>query len=164
MLAKIKTQKDQEKLIAYLRDKGFKFITLEFLKENSKVSIKEAHEDYQFMVKLVETEKSSRIMKIQSFDYSLVFAIKILGKKRDKIHIYQNNSFYSTLHISWPEIEFNMKKKTILQKFPSYMTILERKRWRHIDKKVREEKVVLPIDLEFHVAHSDNIKKLNINR
>lgn len=135
----LKKAQTQEQLINFLTEHGFRFIDSEVvtdlvpeLVENLKFKAK--HKPYQVMTRIVKEAKDPRNDK---YDYRLMFAIKIVGKKRPRVHVYSFGKFDQTVKLEWGKEKLvNFKKVKQLLKFPKHMDYEERKRWRVEHRKV----------------------------
>lgn len=145
ILQLIKKQKNIESVISTLRDTNYAFLYYEHLKEicdknGWNFELKdEKHENYQFMVRVLSLAKDPKNDKI---DPSLIFAIKVMGTRFNKIHIYSGGTFQETIkNIHWDESkEIGFKVKEKFFKFPQTMTYEERSRWRMEDRKIQDAK------------------------
>jgi hypothetical protein len=120
---------DQEQLIKILRLKGFKFLTYDHIKDMGLgIDIKPIHEDYQFMLYCL---KEAKIASNDKYDPKLVFGIKILGDKVNKIQIYLHGEFKEKITMDWPsKIKVSFQKMDLI-KFPPYMKSEERLKFRN---------------------------------
>lgn len=127
MLAKCKTQ---EKVFEFLKEYQFTFLTSDILEHVDKelFELNPKHAKYQFLVRLVKEAKDP---KNDKFDFRLAIGMKILGKKRDRILIYQWGKYKKRVEIPWANKEdINFKKVVKLLIFPDWLSYEERKRWR----------------------------------
>lgn len=141
----VKKQKNIESIISTLRETNFAFVHYEHLKDiceknGWEFNLKtDKHESYQFMVRMLSIAKDPKNDKI---DPSLIFAIKIVGNRFNKVHVYAGGSFQETIKdIHWAESkEIGFKVKEKFFKFPPTMTYEERSRWRLEDRKLADAK------------------------
>jgi hypothetical protein len=85
------------------------------------------------------------------YDTYLIFLIKIIGPSIPKVQVYVDGEYHRTLKIDMPKkvrIDFDKIRPTL--KFPPYLTIKERKRWRQIHAKVERGATTIESDLEFY--------------
>lgn len=122
--------KTQEKLFEFLHEYGFTFLTSDILEHVDKqmFNLKEKHVKYQFLVRMVKQAKDP---KNDKYDYRLVFGMKIVGKKVDRVKVYLWGKYDKTIEIPWADRnDINFKKVVKLLSFPDWMDYDERKRWR----------------------------------
>lgn len=130
-----------DQLIKYLREKGFKFVTSEFISDKGlPVTIKDNHKDYQFMIRCIKEAKDP---KNDKFDPQLILGMKFMGEKKKGAKVYLYNKFEKTLEIDWEKKSDINFKKIQLTKFPPYMIMEEREKYR-----AEERKYQLNPDLE----------------
>jgi hypothetical protein len=165
MIDKISKLSDQDKVTLYLKDKGYRFVNSQVIEEfvsDGKLTMEykhESHPEYQWLVRMVKEAKDPANDK---YDFSLIVGIKIIGKSRDKILIYQDGKFDKSLPIKpHPKPEVNMKEKKALTKFPQYMEIEERKTWRALHKKFLNQKPLTKSQDKFYHRWAPAIAKLN---
>lgn len=159
------TKKTQDLVMEHLRTFGFKFYTLDHLQDlGIELNLRDKHDAYQFMVKELKAAKNPLNDKL---DTNLVFAIKLIGEHRDRIHIYMKDpidgpkplEYVRTLNIPWPEgHNINFKKLKIGWKFPKWMTHGERKKWRVENDKLMKNPELKPS--KFHARWAPDITKL----
>lgn len=120
---------NQDALIAHLRANDFKFVTTEFIKsfEFPGLEIKEAHENYEWMIRCIKYAKNP---KSDKYDPMLIYGIQLLPEPREKIIIYLNGQYKEYVKLPIPVKFAEVLKKSILMKFPPYMTEEERDRIR----------------------------------
>lgn len=127
---------DQTKLVAFLREKGFVFLTAQRIKD-FKIPIEfksPLHEKYQFLVR--QTKKAKDI-KNDKFDPQLAFGIRLIGGPSDKVLIYLYGKHLKTVDIKAPKkIDANIKPQRFLV-FPHYMTEDERIRFSQENAKLK---------------------------
>lgn len=122
----------QEKLTKYLRELGFKFLDTSCLREH--ITLQSHHEKYQWMVRLIKPRKDP---KKEVYDWNIAFGIKIVGFRIPLVQIYLDGNFRDVIRMDWEKTKgVNFKKLTQRYKFPAYMTILERKKWRTENNKL----------------------------
>lgn len=124
---------NQEKLIQYLREVDFKFVTRSTIKTWKKegltsIKILRKHKRYSFMLRELKHNVGDR----NEFDFRLVFGFKMNGKKVNRLHIYLNNKFYSTVRLGWKDADdINFRKMKITLKFPDELEDYTlRRKWR----------------------------------
>lgn len=141
----------QEKLINLLREYEFKFISGDVIEdmttfdpkvgEQIKIRDKDIIEKYQFMVRLIKKAKEPMNDK---YDFRLVFGIKYIGDRIDKVVIYLWGKFEEFIKIPWENKKANnFKKVEKVYIFPAFMeNYADRKKWRteHRKKLVAQEK------------------------
>jgi hypothetical protein len=147
LLDLIKTAKakgtSQEKLIDFLREYQFKFISGDIILDmvtndpnvgnQIKLRPRDLETGFQYMVRLVKEAKEPLNDK---YDFRLVFGIKILGDKIDKVVIYLWGEFSEHMKLPWDKKNANnFKKVEKLYIFPEFMDYAERKRWRSEHRK-----------------------------
>lgn len=139
LLEIIKNAKTIEDAIQKLRDTNYAFLAYEHLeqicqKNGWPFEVSEKHQKYQFMCRVLRLAKDP---KNDQIDISLVFAIKIVGNRFDKILVYEGGKLTHTLKTKWAErkeIGFKVKEKFF--KFPEPMSYDERAKWRAEDRKL----------------------------
>lgn len=130
--------KTQEQVIDSLRDYKFKFISGDIIQdmatfdENIGKQIKLRQKDldgqFQYMVRLIKEAKEPMNDK---YDFRLVFAIKIVGERVDKIVIYLWGEYSEFIKIPWADKKkVNFKKVEKIYVFPDFMDYTDRKKWR----------------------------------
>ena len=124
--------KDAVKLIDYLTERKFRFVSALFLEDfNIPVKIKDKHKDkYHFLIKLLKEAKDPLNNK---YDPQLVIGIDIIKKKSIRMLIYRDGKYKGFFEKEWPEKKKVNFSKVNLRKFPHYMTIEERAKWRRED-------------------------------
>lgn len=132
-------------LIKYLREKGFIFVTHQFLLDMpdltiSGIKIKDAHNQHQFLIRRIKEAKNPMNDK---FDPQLIFGVKFAPEKKKWAKVYLYNDFLKSLEIDWEKKSDINFKKIKLTKFPPYMTREERDKYR-----VEERKYQLNPELE----------------
>lgn len=143
LLEIVKKAKSIEDAIQKLRDTNYAFLAYEHLeqicqKNGWDFKVDEKHQKYQFMCRVLRLAKDP---KNDQIDISLVFAIKIVGTRFDKILVYEGGKLTHTLKTKWEErkeIGFKVKEKFF--KFPEPMSYEERAKWRTEDRKVLNAK------------------------
>jgi hypothetical protein len=129
--------KNQEDLVSMLREYGYKFIATDVIKDYAKpemITLKEKHESYQWMVRLVKEAKDPANDK---WDYRLVFGIKFMGEKVEKVQVYLWGKWQEAWKLPWKEKEdINFKKVNRVYIFPDWMDYAERKKWRVEHRKI----------------------------
>jgi len=150
----------QEKLVEFLRQYNFVFIASDILKEvqEEKPDMfsfkKEAHEDYQYLVRLIKLAKDPANDK---YDFRLCFGIRIVGERVDKVLIYFWGKFKTFKEIPWEnKKKINFKKVEKVYIFPDFMDHGDRKKWR-----LENRKLGLNPDLQpskFYTKFKDYVK------
>lgn len=130
---------DQDQLIKNLREKGFKFVMTDFLKTFDffdKLDIKKVHlENYQWMILL---NKPAKNPKSDKYDPMLLFGIKLMDERSDKVVIYVNGTFHKSVKLEIPEKSEIDFKKTDMIKFPHYMVEEEREKFRYEHRQYKD--------------------------
>jgi uncharacterized protein (UPF0216 family) len=130
--------KSQEQLMDLLREYDFRFVAADVVIDWSQehpdqITIKEKHHDYQFMVRMVKEAKNPENDK---YDWRLVFGIKIIGDKEEKVQVYLWGVYEKTWTLPWEKAkEFNFKKVNPIYIFPEFMDYNDRKKWRAENRK-----------------------------
>lgn len=129
--------KTQEELMTLLREKwDFRFIDSSYIREfvpEEQIKIREKDMDYQFMVRMYKEAKAPANDK---YDWRLVFGIKVVGDKVDKVQVYLYGKYTATWNKPWEKPkEHNFKKVNAIYIFPEFMTYEERKKWRTENRK-----------------------------
>lgn len=125
--------KSIDEAIAYLRQRGFVFVTSQFIEDKGiGTIIKEHHKDYQFMIRLVKQAKDP---KNDKYDPQLILGMKFLDGKKNGIKVYLYGKFENTLISDWAKKSDINFKKIKLTKFPHYMNKEERERYRMEERK-----------------------------
>src|SRR5690606_34443485 len=94
---------------------------------------KELDAGYQYMVRRWKKAKDPAKDK---FDFRLVFSIKYIGERVDKVPIYLWGKWDHTLKLAWAEKKkHNFKKVNKIWIFPDPMDYAERRRWRQEHRK-----------------------------
>lgn len=122
---------DQDQLIRELRDNGFVFVMTDHLESMGfdGLHLKPGHKDkYQWMIRMLKRAKSP---KNDKYDPMLIFGINLMGERTEKVPVYLNGmlsdfSFSSPI----PDKPRETFKKSGMIKFPEYMTLDERERFR----------------------------------
>jgi hypothetical protein len=138
LLAEVEAKcKTQEELLDMLRDKwDFRFVDythiLDYVPED-KLKVSEKASDHQFMVRMYKEAKDPANDK---YDWRLVFGIKFIGERINKVKIYLYGKFDHSWDLPWdkPKIH-NFKKVTPIYTFPDFMTYDERRAWRKENRK-----------------------------
>jgi hypothetical protein len=158
----IKAKEYIEDIIEYLTEINFRFISQQFMEERSAGDPQVWPKDfnYQWMVRVLRYAKDPANDK---FDFTLLVGIKFMGKQSDKIYIMFNGEKKAVLLRKWRKDNsaINMKKKKVAMKFPDFMTIEERKHWRHIRRKVELKRNIGTKDQKFYDRYITDIKNIN---
>lgn len=129
----------QEKLMEMLREYNFRFIASDIamdwsIEHKDQISIREKDKDLQFMVRMLKEAKNPENDK---YDWRLVFGIKLLGDKIDKVQVYLWGKYEKTWTVKWDKAkDFNFKKVNPIYIFPEFMDYEDRKKWRAENRKV----------------------------
>lgn len=134
----------QEKLIIFLREYKFRFIAGQVIQDMAqhdpegvgqqiKLRERDIADGYQYMVRLVKEAKEPLNDK---YDFRLVFGIRMIGKKVNKVVIYFYGEFKEYIKIPWDKSEqINFKKVERIYTFPEFMDYADRKKWRSEHRK-----------------------------
>lgn len=147
MEAALIKNKTQEQLIKFLREQGFRFIDATVITElvpelQDKLKLKPKHKDFQFMVRIVKEAVDPRKDR---YDYRLVFGIKVLGAKIEKVVVYLFGKFKTKVNIPWKKTTYNLFKKVDkIMVFPEHMDYEERKKWRIEHKRLEVKPHLTP--------------------
>lgn len=117
---------NQDKFITFLRELGYIFVTGDFLKFiiPETYEIKERYlKEYQFLVKKTKEAKDPRNDK---FDPVLIFGIRIIEVRYERVLFFMNGKLHSKARIPVPEKKPMTAKGTNLLRYPDYMTEEER--------------------------------------
>lgn len=122
----------QEKLIASLREYEFRFVMANIVtdmgSDKKQIILRDKDKDYQYMVRMIKEAKDPANDK---YDFRLVFGIKIVGEKVDRVRVYLWGEYSETLTLEWEKKKGNnFKKVEKLHGFPEWMDYEERKKWR----------------------------------
>lgn len=158
-----------EDIIDYLDEINFRFIShqliedmgidLKIPKDPTEVSSMYDITKYQPMVRVLKYAKDPANDK---FDTTMIVFIKFIGKPSERVIIMYNGKLKLRLKRPWKKSgAVNMKKKKIPMVFPDYMTIDERKRWRHVRRKVETQKPIGDKDQKFYDRYFTAIKDIN---
>jgi hypothetical protein len=163
ILRDIRKKPSIEKVTDYLDSLDFRFVTYQHLRElnsDGKYPYDVAHlkKSDQYMI------RCSRIAvdpKNDKFDFTMIFSLGLF-KRRKNITIYKKGKEYKTLKINWDKPDgFNMKEKKVPQKYPKYMTIEERKKYRGLERKHELDKPLGKYDLQFFERWKPEVDKEN---
>jgi hypothetical protein len=122
---------NQDQVILELTKLGFKFMTLDLFEAMGYKEGRELPEGmesgkYQLMLKCLKQAKDP---KNDKYDPELIFGIKLLGDKTNRILTYLQGES-DRIKLNWDKPESFDFKKTAMMKFPEYMTLEEREKWR----------------------------------
>lgn len=119
----------QDEITKRLREEGFIFMTADNLEDLSLVKWN-MHQDhlreFQWMIKLIKEAKNPLNNK---YDPTLLFGFKLLGEKSDQIYTLLHGEA-SMYHKDWKSKNKLTFKKTDMCKFPNYMVLEEREKFR----------------------------------
>lgn len=150
----VEVQPNQEKIITYMRQFGFKFVTLSLLKElYPKVELTERDSipDMTFMVRRV---------KRKIWDNRFILGIKLQGKKRKTISVYLEGEHLKNVTKPWKdEQDINFRKIVIKMVFPDYLTYQQRRDWRKEHDRVVKDSKYQPS--EFYLKVKPDIRWIN---
>jgi len=121
---------DQDTLITYLRDHGFKFMMHEFLEtfDWPMLILRNHHkEEFQWMLRCSKIAKNPTSDK---YDPMLAFGIKLVGDRQEKVVIYLHGEFHKSYKIPLPDKPRETFKKSGMMKFPHFMVENERDKFR----------------------------------
>ena len=165
--AKAKTQEDYIKM---LREYEFKFVMADTIQdmiefnakvgEQIKLRERDIKDGYQFMVRLIKEAKEPMN---DSYDFRLLFGIKLIGERVDKIVIYLWGEFNDYVKKPWKDkLDINFKKVEKLYQFPEFMDYADRRKWRteHRKKQAAEEKGEKFETSKFYNKYSGYVKGL----
>jgi hypothetical protein len=143
--AKAKTQED---LIKMLRESNFMFVNHDLVEDmggtKKQISLKERHisENWQFMVRRI---KEAKVPENDKYDFRLVFGIKIMGERFDKVQVYLWGKWTEVIKLKWADKKkVNFKKVEILASFPEWMDYAERKKWRQENRRIEKDPTIQP--------------------
>lgn len=124
-----KSDGNQDDLINFLRSNGFVFVTTDLLvMMDLGIDLKKIHKDkYQWMIRLIKRSKNP---KNDKYDPTLVLGISLLDDRTDKIPIYLDKVFKEKISVPVPEKPRETFKKSGMIKFPHYMELDEREKFR----------------------------------
>jgi hypothetical protein len=115
----LKKAKNQHELTHVLRENRFVFISDEVIEElKLPLHINETHHRHDYMV--IQYPKS------QTYDCTLAFGIKIMGKLTEEVHLYLNGYFWKTLIIPTGRKELNFRKPKKRMLFPKELNYDDR--------------------------------------
>ena len=114
-------------VINQLRDIGYTFITTDLAADREiPLTPAEKHGNLQWLIKLIKEAKDPRNNK---YDPRILIGVNLIEKKKN-IHLYQDGEFVETFKAQWSENNQYSFQKTKMIKFPEYMTLDEREKWR----------------------------------
>jgi len=131
MLSVFQQCSTQDEAIEMVKNCGFRFMTIDLFEamgylegRSLPVGIKKG--DYQILMRCLKQAKDP---KNDKYDPELIFGIKLMGDKEDKVLFFLQGE-KGKFDMPWAKkSEFNFKK-TSMMKFPEYMTLEEREKWR----------------------------------
>lgn len=126
-----KAKGNQDKLITFLREHNFHFITTEFAQSlKLPINFKESHikEPYKYQW-LMLCLREAKDPKNDKYDPMLVFGMNIMSRN-EKVVVYKDCEYDSRLRLVVPDDTTFSFDKTKLTIFPEYMTLEEKERWR----------------------------------
>lgn len=140
--ALIKESPTQDELIQKLRDRGFKFLTIDYIDDlELNFVVKDGDEKYQWMMKPIKEAKNPINSK---YDPSIAFGFKLLDEKVSTFKVYLYGGKEDKKFIKpWKKDSKFTFKSTEMIKFPAYMIAEERIKWRaeHLQLKNDPKKV-----------------------
>lgn len=153
----------QEKLITFLRNQNFRFIESDIITEfntdlQAQIKLKEKHQGYQYMIRLVKEAKNPLNDR---YDHRLIFGIKLRGAKVNKVVAYLFGEFKTKREIPWEKAKkINFKKVERMVVFPAYMDYEERKKWRieHRKVEIAEQKGIEYTPAKFYTKNKPFIQ------
>lgn len=135
--------KSQENLMYFLRKEGFIFLTWDTLPQYPKFADDDDTQEnramlegYQWMIPLTREAKNPLNNK---YDPYLMYGFKLLGKKNRKVMLMQNLETVTEIQLPWEVKGDDHFKKTEMAKFPTYMVLEEREKFRIELYKYRKE-------------------------
>lgn len=146
ILASIQRSATMEKAINYLRELDFRFYEgfLLFHPE----CLKEVK--YSWMIRFVDKK---------NWDKTLIFGIKMWGKKNCKIIVRYEGKLFMVIRKDWKDMaDINFRKITVKLKFPDYLDYEERRKWRTEYHKQLRNPTRKPTD--WYQQHLPNIQFL----
>jgi hypothetical protein len=149
----IKKSKTQRALVDFLREHNFMVVSPQTLIDlDIPIRVKPAHKGYSMML---------RRIKDLEFDSRLAFAVKLLGQKRNKVHLYLNYDYMETVQLPSFNSNMNFTKVTQVWKFPNdtMPDYEERKVWRSENLKVMRDENYKPS--AFYLKHAKSIFNLS---
>lgn len=120
---------DQDKLIAYLREHDFVFLTTDFLETfDFNIELKTKHRnEYQWMMRCIKRAKNP---KSDKYDPMLIIGIKLIGDRTEKVVVYVDREYLESHKVPLPKKPKETFKKSGMMKFPHYMVEDEREKFR----------------------------------
>jgi hypothetical protein len=134
VIKEVKEFKIQDEVIKYLRERGFKFVTAQFILDReigteipcAKGTEQSAHEDkFQYMIRLLKEGKDP---KADKYDPQLVIALDFIGKP-GVFKIYTYGKFSEKITLPWAKKSSINFKKIAHLRFPHFMVQDERDRY-----------------------------------
>jgi hypothetical protein len=159
----LKSVENIEKLIEYLYNLDFIFIhinTLTHLSKEEKYPFNPnfLSHNYQYLVRRKNKPKNPLEQK---YDFLLMIGVDLLRKRHGITFIWKGKLWRMHSHY-WDKVEFNMKQKKKLMRFPFYMTIEQRKRWRYLHNKILKGKTLYDNhDEHLYYTNLETIKNMN---
>lgn len=154
-----------EKVISYLEELNYRFVTFQLLEEfesEKKFDFegdRETYREYQWLVKVL---KHAADPANDKFDFNLMFGIKFVGKKTDTLFVMFKGVRKVILQRPWLKKDnINIRAKRVTLVFPDYMSIEDRKKWRHLHRKVKNGKTLGPVDEKMYKRYLPEIKNLD---
>ena len=130
----IEKAQNQERIINYLREFGFKFVpysTIIQLIDSLNLLDIDREPNMTFLI---------RNVRRNDWDSTLILGIKLNGKKRGKITVYFKQEHWRTIKMPWKDAaDINFRKTINRVIFPDFMTYDERRKWRTEHGKVEKD-------------------------
>jgi len=128
--------KNQEQLINMLREYNFMFVAADVIQDMATpemITLKDNHLCYQFLVRRVKEAKEPANDK---FDFRLVFGVKIVGERFEKVQVYLWGKWDHYIKMPWEKAKgINFKKVEKVYIFPDFMDYTDRRKWRSENRK-----------------------------
>lgn len=153
IIAGVERQQTIEKVIEWLRSYDFRFVEYNSLSSMGQIECyRPKHSKYSWMIRKGYSGK---------WDGTILFGIKMWGKKNSKVLVYSNHpddlGYLKTIKKNWSDkADINFRKIVVKLKFPDYLTYEERRKWRTEYHKQKNNPNRIPT--EWYLQHFSNIQ------
>jgi len=147
---------NQLRLISYLKERDYKFFQASFIKEVgfSLELKKKSHKKFIFLTRVLQ--ETTNPLK-DRYDFNVLVGI-CLDHSTDKVLIYLEGKYYTSLSLGWP-LDTKVNFKSVKgRKFPKEMSLDDRFKWRQEDYKLIRDPRIKSSD--FYNEWAPKIKEL----
>jgi hypothetical protein len=164
LFLEVKKKPTMEKVIEHLDNLDFTWLHTQYFEELTRYGKGEfgyIHDGKYKQMQWLSRKVRTAVNPIHDlYDFRLIFGIDLIRKKSDRVVVFFDGKIKGILTKPWPEKKKNMKVKKIPLVFPTHMTIEDRKKWRAIHRKIKDDRKVNVADENFYYRYKPEIANL----